>query len=887
MSRLGDMLFRMSLLLLPASLRRRHGGQMRATFAELQARSARERGVLTLPALWVREIGGVLVTAWRARRPPRRMPFTAGRTLGRRAGRWPSATGVDALLQDVRYGLRALRSSRGFTLTALVTLALGIGANTAIFSVVYATLLRPLALPHGDRVVFVFEDHVGDGSGTMQLAPHEYIALRDAGVPFEQIAAYMRASVKLIGDSYPIPVSAIYTEPGLLSTLGLEPALGRFFVPEDAQDGTRAVVVSHAMWQQQLGGDPGVVGTTLRTVGGGYTVIGVAPPELSEFDPDLAVLLPHWVEPGDPERQSHFLLVVGRIRSDVARAAAVQAAQEDVRRLRESTGIEHDPMDLRFVSARARRHGDVRRALLVLTGAVGTLLLVACANVANLQLARGVGRQRELAIRRALGAGKLRIARQLLTESVLVALAGGLLGAGCALLGLPLLLRRAPGSLNGLPTGGMSLWLLGFTAALSIVVAIVSGLVPALAGGSRASTEGLRAPSAGGTGRRTGSARRALMVVQVALALVLLIGAGLLARTFAHLRGVDVGFDAAQTITGNLDMGGAGYREPGAVDAFYEQTLESIRALPGIQGAAIANGLPGWRGYMTMEVAVDGSAGGVEGPEQVNAWIVSSGYFDVLRIPLVAGRDLDADDEVVVNEAFARRHWPGQSSIGRSLLAEGRGSQPLHVVGVVGDVRDSRFDAAAPPRVYLPLRAYLWPGLNLVARFAEATPVPPDSLRTAIARVDPNVPLTGIGSLDQALDRSIASERFNAALMSTIAALALALASVGVYGVVSYSVSQRTQELGVRMALGSSHGRLVALVVRQGLTPCLIGAGAGLGVAWLLSGLLRSLLHGVSPTDSLTYAGVAATLVAAALLASYLPARRAASVDPVQALRQE
>lgn len=807
---------------------------------------------------------------------------------------------MGGLLQDLRYGFRALAKSPGFAIVAIVTLALGIGANTAMFSVVYGVLMRPLPYPNAGRIVEIARVYKG------QLAYSGYTAnafdfWKRHREPFEDIAASTGVGFNLMGAGRPEHIPALRVSPQYFGVYGVQPFLGRNFGPEDDRFGGPTVaVLNYNLWKEHFNGDPGAIGRSVLLDGVPYTVIGVMPEGFASIPPaELWTTL-------EPVRDSigagQNYEIIARLKPEVAsqRASSYLAGlaqpfvQENYQWMK--------PEDRRLLSFTAAPYGyvisnDVRTPLLVLFAAVGLVLLIACVNVANLMLARMAGRGREMALRSALGAGRWRIFRQLLTESILLAIAGAAAGILVALWCLSFLLGLAPDVLPRAQDIAVNGWALLFTGGAAVMTGILFGLAPAV----HASRTNLNDTLKESEGRATLGFRRRRMSAgmvssELALALILLVGSGLLMRTFASLLSTDPGFNSHHLLTLQIWSTGSKYNSTPALSSFYDELVRRIEAIPGVQSAAVvAAGLPLDRGgNVNPGVRVNGR---LEYPS-VDYREVTPAYLRTLGVPGVAGRfftPADTSDSAkvaVVNAAFAREYFHGQDPVGRHLLLD---KTELEVVGVAGDVRSS-LNEPAPPTFFVPMTQMDFEGDRLFQGWFPTsilvrTSVNPLSLthevESAIMDADPGIPIGHTRSMDEVLALSLEFNRFLMMLMSVFAGLAMLLAGVGIYGVISYSVQQRRHEIGIRMALGASRKNVLGLILRQGLLLSLAGTAAGVAGALALSRFIRTMLFGVKPTDPVTFAVVALLLTLVALLASYIPARRATKVDPMVALRYE
>jgi len=811
---------------------------------------------------------------------------------------------METLWQDVRYGLRMLGRTPGFTAVAVLTLALGIGANSAIFSVVYSVLLRPLPYPEPDRLAQVTRSYTGGGSPSVSVLKFHY--WRDHNQVFERLAAYdiLGAGFNLTGGSEPERVRGIRVSADFFPVLGVNPLLGRGFSrEEDVPGGPKAAVVSHGLWQRRFGGDPALVGRAVHIGGEPHVVIGVMPPGF-RFAPEADVWRALQLAPD--LNDANYLGVIGRLKPGQTIEGAKAALAPLVQQLREQhPAFMSRTENIRATGLREQIVGDARPALLMLAGAVGFVLLIACANVANLLLARAAARSQEIAVRVALGAGRGRLVRQLLTESMVLALTGGALGILLARWGLPALLAFSPGNIPRLGEITLDTRALGFTLLVSLATGIVFGLVPALAASRPHLADSIKAASAR---RSRVTASRLLVVAETAMALVLLIGAALLIQSFARLRAIDPGFDPRRVLTMQMSLTGSQYQTTAQVSGFQRLVLDRLEAVPGVEAAATVTNLPLEPGpdlTFQIEGRAESRTGEDSGGAQYRA--ASAHYFRAIGIPLRRGRYFTETDTasstpaLIINEAMARRYWPGQDPIGgRITIGRSVGRMFLdstrQIVGVVGDTRELGLDRPAPPAMFVP-HTQVPDQITLLANrviptsWVIKTRVEPLSLTAAVQRevlgVDREHPAANVRSLEQVVGDSTARQNFNMLLLGVFAALAVALSAVGIYGVMSCSVSQRQHEIGIRMALGARRGGILNMVVAQGMLLALAGVGLGLAGAFGLTRLLATLLFGVRPADPATFAAVAALLAAVALAACYLPARRATRVDPLVALRYE
>jgi putative ABC transport system permease protein len=798
---------------------------------------------------------------------------------------------METVWHDLRYGLRMLRTHPGFTAVAVLTLALGIGANTAIFSVVNAVVLRPLPFREPDRIVRMWGTFSqGNNAST---SPPDFLDFRSQNSTFEEFAAMRGGSFNLTGQSEPERVIGADVTTNFFAALGVTPLLGRTFTPDEEQAGNaRVAIISQGLWQRRFGGDPTIVGKTLLLDGNSHTIVGVAPNE-GRMPDETDVWRPLTFDsPGMKIRRFHFLRAIGRLKPGVT----LEQAKADVDAI--AIGLEERYPDtnttwrLRLVPLRDELLGDIRPALYVLLGAVAFVLLIACANVANLLLARAARRQKEMAIRLALGAGRLRLIGQLLTESVLLSSIGGGVGLLLAVWGTELLVKVAPGTIPRVAEIGVDNRVLGFTILLSLVTGAVFGLVPAWQASRPDVNESLKDGGKGTVAQtRNTRTRSGLVVAEIAAALVLLVGAALLVQSFQRLQNVDPGFDPKNVLTMRVPLSDAKYAEPGRSANFLHQVLERVAALPGVQAAGTTTQLPlrgGGDTYFKIEGRPFASSN-----EQVTALdpAISSDYLRAMGIPLISGRPFtdqetrEPEKKVIINKVFADTYFPGEDPLGQRLIIDLGRPAVCEIIGVAKNVRQFSLQGKPVPTMYLPsIEAGRG---SLVVRTSGDPLALAGAVREAVQSLDKDQPVASVQSMEQILSGSVAQPRFRTLLLSVFAGLALILAAVGIYGVISYTVTQRTHEIGIRMALGAPAAAVVKLVVAQGIRLTVTGVLIGLGGAWALTRLMDTLLFGVTSTDPLTFAAVAVLLAGVALLACYIPARRAAKVDPIIALRYE
>ena len=809
---------------------------------------------------------------------------------------------METLWQDLRFGVRQLLRKPGFALIAVLSLALGIGANTAIFSLVDAVLLRPLPFSDPDRLVMVWEDAAKVGFPRNTPAPANYVDWKTKNKVFEDMAAITYGSYALTDEGEPEKVESQNVTANFFPLLGVKPILGRTFTEEEDKPGAnRVALVSYSLWQRRFGGDPSLVGKEILLDGRKHNVLGVMPPGFQFLAKEVGLWTPAAFSPEElANRGGHYLTVVARLKPGVSVTQAhtdIAAVTQGINRANPSswTGFELGSV---VISLRQQLAGDVRPALIVLLVAVGFVLLIACANIANLLLARGAARYREIAVRTALGAGRRRIVRQLLTESVLLAVAGGAAGLVFAWLSFSFLKQIIPASMALNAGVRIDAKVFGFTMLLSLLTGIVFGLVPAFQAAKVDLNEALK-QSGGRTGTGVGHRRlrSVLVVTEIALALVLLVGAGLLIQTFLKLRALDIGVNPENVLTLRTSLPRSKYSELPKRTAFYEQVLERVRAVPGVVAAGYATAVPlTWKGG-TNGFTVEGRE---QGPGQdANSRQATTGYMETMGVKLRQGRYFDEHDDAqaqpvaVINETMARQYWPGESAVGKRFKLGGTNSTKLWmtVVGIIGDIKEMGLEAAPKAEMFFPyqqLPETLW---NMPRDLTVRTSGDPLSVtaavRQAIWAVDPAQPISNVRTMEEILSEEVAQRRIGMTLLVAFAGLALLLASLGIYGVLSYSVTQRTQEIGIRMALGAGRNDVLRQVMGGGLRLAGAGVAIGLIVSFALTRLMTGLLFGVSASDPRTLIGVTVLLIAVALLACYIPARRATKIDPMIALRYE
>jgi predicted permease len=806
---------------------------------------------------------------------------------------------MQTFCQDLRYALRTLAKSPGFAAIAILTLALGIGANTAIFSVVNAVLLRPLPFPKSKQLVSVqyFDAHES-------TSYPNFFDLRSQNQVFTNMTAFHYGSYTLTGVQEPAHLSGQIVTSGFFATLGVVPELGRGLLRQEEQKGQHAVVLSDSLWRSQFGADPHILGRGITLNNQSYAVVGVAPRGFDfPFDTPPVQLWTTCADDADmlAERGADFLMVVARLKPGVS----IAQAQADMTRIDADLAKQYPEANLHFASAIVEPElrylvGDVEPALLVLFGAVGCVLLIACANVANLLLARSTTRQKEMAIRSALGAGRARVIRQLLTESMLLALLGGGLGLLLALWGTGGLLQLVPQDIPRISQVKMDGYVFVFTLLAAILTGIAFGLAPALQNSKTDLVDSLKESGRGMSGgMQHKRLRSALVVAEVALGLALLMGAALMIQSFARLQNVNPGFNPHNLLTFRFNLPDSRYKTT-EQKIFYRQVLDRLNAVPGVESAAAAVPLPLSGSNFTISFTIEGRpvAKGDEPVEEVR--IVSPDYFQTMGIPLLEGRDFAPTDTptspnvVVINKAFAKRYFPNEDPVGKRMkpgLSDSdvpNAPEPMReIIGVVGDVKTRRLSGEATPEYFLPYQQALISNLYIVLRTKAAPESALSAARGVIRSIDSNLPFYSLRTMDQYVGASVAQPRFSTLLLSIFAALALALTALGLYGMISYVVAHRTHEIGIRVALGAQLNDVLRMIIRQASFLVLVGWAVGIVISFVLTRFLSSQLYAIRATDPVTLVAVSGVLAGVAGVASYIPARRAMRVDPMVALRYE
>ena len=815
---------------------------------------------------------------------------------------------MNGIPQDLRYALRQLRKAPGFACIAIITLALGIGANTAIFSVVNAVLLRPLAFKDADRLVRIW--HVPPqasfpGIKTFSVSAANYLDWQKQNDVFEKMAIYHYGGFTLTAGDHAESVDATGVSGDFFATLGVQPTLGRTFTAEDDKPGqSHVVVLSNRFWQQHFGSNRDIVGRTITLDGASYSVLGVMPPSFRFPDYALMWTPLGWTDQEKAVRGNHNDSVIAKLKPGVDLKQAQAEMNTISSRLAQQYPEEDKGWGATVLPLQADLVSDVRPALLVLLGAVGFVLLIACVNVANLSLARIFSRHKEIAIRTAMGASSARILRQILAESVLLALLGGALGLAFSHFGVRLIMAFLANRLPQSTEVGLSAEVLGFTAIISVLTGIAAGIFPAIhlsrSNVNQALKEGL-----GRTGSDSGgnATRSALVVVEVSLSLVLLVGAGLMIRSFQFLRHVDPGFDSSGVLTMTAAVSRSKFSQPQEQLSFFQRLLERVRSLPGVVSAGLIDDVPFSGNGSHQPIAVEGRpvVPASEQPE-VDVAIISAGYVSAMRIPVLRGRDFTNSDvegrpaAVLISASLAKQFWPNQNPIGKHITLSFFPGIAREVVGVVGDVKSDGLDQArTASALYLPMgqvsavanEAWRSYPMTIVVRSASNPTSLVSAVTAAIRETDRDVPVVDVRTMDELVKSSLSQERFSLLLLGAFALLAVLLAAVGIYSVLSYSVRRRVQEIGIRLALGARLSDVLRMIVIEGMKPTILGVTIGAVGALALARVMSSLVYGVKPTDPITFLAVTVLLAVVALFATIVPAYRAAKVDPMVALRYE
>ncbi len=816
---------------------------------------------------------------------------------------------MDSLLKDIRYGLHMLVKQPWFTVVAVLTLALGVGANSAIFSIVNSLLLNPLPYRDSGQLAIIWSHSPGANVDKDWPSPGQYQAIKANSTVFEDIALVHGRSLNVGGLSNPTRAGAIDASSNFLPLLGAKPLMGRLFLPEeDTPDRPKTVILSNAFWRREFGGNENVLANSLMLNGEKYQIVGVMPagfsvgyevvPTVASVpEPDLFMPLPMSAEDRQEQGDENYNLVA-RLKPGASITQAQSELDVATRRLAEQFPDSY-PATRRFSFSikplLEQVVGDVRRPLILLLAAVGCVLLIACANVANLLLTRATAREREIAIRSALGAARIRIIRQLLTESVLLSIVGGILGLLLAYWLLDVLRWLSPNNIPRLPAIRMDGRVLAFTSLISVLTGVLFGMVPALRTSNLKLSESLKEGARNVAGGRHEKLRKLLVISELALSLVLLISAGLLIRSFMSVERVNPGFNAQNVMGMRLSVAGTSYKGDRR-QIFYSELLERVRRLPGVQSAAIADNLPLSGGIGWGSISIEGyQPSNGQDMIQSDARVAGVGYFETMQIPLLNGRLFDEHDTeksaqvIVIDEKMARSYWPNSNPLGgRIKFGAPESKNPwMTIVGVVGSVKQYDLESEGRVTMYFPASQALGSTMYLVARTSTAPSSVAATVTSEVRSMDPNVPIFDVRTMDQRLSESLARRRFAMLALGVFAGLALLLTIIGIYGVISYSVAQRTNELGIRLALGASQFDVLRLVLSAGLKMALVGIASGIVISFAVTRFLSSLLFGVRPTDFFTFGALSLLLIVVSLLACYLPARRATKVDPLVALRYE
>jgi putative ABC transport system permease protein len=816
---------------------------------------------------------------------------------------------MGTFLQDFKYGIRMLKKSPGFTIVAVLALTLGIGANAAIFSVLNVTLFRQLPFPNPDQLMVVGESNQQVAPNRLTISPGNYIDYRDQNNSFQSLAVYRITSqtgFNLSGVEVPERVAGAIISANMLPTLGVNPAIGRNFAPEEEKIGNhRSVILSHQLWQRQFGSDPGIVDKTIQLNGINYRVNGVMPQGFQFPTNDvltggqtLQKPVELWVPLAIPDndwkvRGSRFLFAVGRLKPGVTPEQAQAEMKVISDRLAPLATQNKDwvgkanPMQKQSVDS-------IRFMLIVLLGAVGFVLLIACANVANLLLARAATRKEEISIRMAIGASRVRLVRQLLTESVLLALIGGVLGMLLAVWSLNLLTSLVRNKIPSIAEIGLDGRIVIFTLVVSFLTAIIFGIAPALQASKADFNETLK-EGGRGSGATIGRRTRSLLVVsEIALAVVLLIGASLLIKSFQRLADVNPGFDPSKLVAFQVSLPAAKYKDDPPIISFYQQLNERLKSLPGVASVSGTTAIPleGTSNYTSY--IVEGKPPLPPGEFLLAEHIgIFPDYFKTMRVPILRGREFTPQDDVkgapvvIVNEALAQLHWPNEDAVGKRIVIDYDDKTAREIVGVVSNVKHFGLDVESKPEMYVPQYNYPFYATYMVVRADSDQQPLSAAIQNEIRSLDKDLPIYNVRTMEQFVAESVAQRRFNMVLMTCFAVIAVILAAVGLYGLISYSVNQRSHEIGIRMALGARKGDILRLILGYALKLALVGIVIGVVGAFALTRVMSSLLYGVSATDPVTFVGMSLLLLVVAVLASLIPARRAMNVHPMVALRYE
>lgn len=811
---------------------------------------------------------------------------------------------MDNLLKDIRYGWRGLTNNWGFTAIVVVTLALGIGASTAIFSVVNSVMLRRLPYPTAERIIAIQE--ISPEGRRIQVTAANFYDWRQQNTSFEHLAAIRNMSVNLMLADQAERIDMAQTSANFFDVFGVTPQHGRLFIPADEQAGHQPVVVlSDLLWRRRFGGDPNLIGKPVTLDGVNYTVVGIAPAGFQYPDKTEAWLPPLRRVPElfanmdvTTQRGMGYLNAVALLKPGVTVGQAASEMETITSRLRQQYPETNNRRFNRVLSLQDHVLGDSRKMLWLLFGAVMFVLLIACANVANLLLANAAGRQKEMAIRAALGASRLRVMRQLLTESAMLALAGGALGLLLSVWGVSLITKLLPPDFPRIREIGMDWRVLGFTLAASMLTGLLFGFAPALHVSKTDVQEAMKETGRGSTGGlRRSRLRHGLIIAEVALSVVLLAGAGLLFRSFMRLQAVDAGFSSHQVLTARLSASGTNFPDDAATASFYDKVLQRLSTVPGVEHAGVINTLPLAKGPTTAFRVEGRPVLTRDNWARTNFRSVSNDYFRAMSIPLLQGRAFTAQDNqttpfvTVINQVVAQREFPGENPIGKRITFGRVDSQQqpvwFEIVGITANIRSTELREEPDSELYFSVNQSPFGTMALVIRSNVEPASLAASVRQVVGEIDKSVPVSDVKTMDHIVSESVTQPRFNLFLLGLFSGIALLLSVAGIYGVTAYSVTQRTHELGIRIALGAQVSDVLRMIMGQGMTVIGIGIVIGLVAAFVLMRFMNSLLFGVSATDPFTFAGITAVLIGAGLLACYVPARRATKVDPLEALRYE
>ena len=808
---------------------------------------------------------------------------------------------MDSLLRDLKFSVRSLLKHPGFTTVVVLTLALGIGANTTIFSTVDALILHPFSFPNQDRLIVVWEQNRAVGNVRGAVAPGNFTEWRDQNQVCEQLVAIQQKSFDVSDGSHPERFPGYGVTLGFFEALGVKAAQGRTLLPEDSEPGREQVVVlKHSFWQQHLGADPGIVGKTINLNRKQFTVVGVMPADFNYPYNGGEMWTPLVFDRDEQkERGDHYLRVIGLLKPGISVIQAQSGLQAIAQRAQQQFPVTNSGRDASVVTLTDDAVRGARTGVPILMGAVIFVLLIACANVANLLLVRAASRQRETAVRLALGARRSNLIRQALTESALLGLLGGALGLLISIWAIAALARGIPEGFSKFIPGwghlGINFTVLAFTFGLSMLAGMVAGLAPVWHSTRTNLNEALKAGGRSDSGTSSHNRLRSVLVVsEVALSLVLLIGAGLMVRSFVEMLRADLGIKPENVLALQVSLPKETYEDKSKQLAFYDQLQTRVRSLPGVVKAGAVNIVPFSSGNQSSNFQIVGRPPFTQGQEpDAEIRVATPEYFEAIGTALRRGRLFNAQDDanaarvILINEAFARRFLPSQEPIGQRLNFGGSEKETQEIIGVVADVKNDDLDEAVDPIAYSPYAQNVWLSMNLVVRATQDPTRLASAVRSEVQALDPNLPVSNIKPVRQMIDERISPKRLMTYILGVFALIALLLASVGIYGVMSYAVTQRTREIGVRMALGAQAVDVLKLVIKNGMTMALVGVAIGLAGAYALTRLLANLLFKVTPTDVVTFAAVSISLIVVALIACYVPARRATKVDPLVALRYE